>query len=280
MSLQNEIEDIISKKYIAQIICKPILTASKNIAMIVSALSNTDGGYLILGANFDNDIIDIVGLSSDFYVDSIINKAINSLLHKPKLEYGFVIINNKSIFAIKVEKSSEIILFNDCKYIIENNEITKCKGEIILDKTKVFIVHGHDNLAKEETARFVESLGLKAIILHEQASSGGTIIEKIETYSNVGFAIVLYTPCDLGRAKDDDELNPRARQNVIFEHGYLMGKIGRKNVCALVKSKVEKPNDISGVVYIDMDDNGAWKHMLIKEMKSAGYIIDANKLFD
>ena len=64
----------------------------------------------------------------------------------------------------------------------------------------------------------------------------------------------------------------------MFEHGYLIGKIGRQNVCALVKGNIEKPNDISGVVYINMDSYGAWKTDLIKEMRESGYTIDANRL--
>lgn len=116
-------------------------------------------------------------------------------------------------------------------------------------------MHGHDPGAKYAVARFVEKIGLEAIILHEQASSGNTIIEKIEANSNVGFGIVLYTPCDLGASQEEKELlKPRARQNVVFEHGYLMGKIGRENVCALVKGDIEKPTDIAGVVYISMDE--------------------------
>ena len=153
------------------------------------------------------------------------------------------------------------------------------KPKAPMDKSKVFIVHGHDNAAKEAVARFVEKIGLKAIILHEQASSGNTIIEKIEANSNVGFAIVLYTPCDLGRSKEEkDQLKPRARQNVIFEHGYLIGKIGRKNVSALVKGDVETPNDISGVVYIKMDEADSWKYAVGKEMKARGYDVDLNKI--
>lgn len=89
-------------------------------------------------------------------------------------------------------------------------------GVIEMDKTKVFIVHGHDDLAKEQTARLVEKLGLEAIILHEQASGGDTIIEKIEKYSNVGFGIVLYTPCDLGKSKNQLDLKNRARQKVVL----------------------------------------------------------------
>jgi len=152
------------------------------------------------------------------------------------------------------------------------------KAQIVtaeLDLSRVFIVHGHDELLKTEVARFIEKLNLKPIILHEQASSGKTIIEKIEEYSNVGFGIVLYTPCDVGGMnKTDNKFLPRARQNVVFEHGFLIGKIGRQNVCALVKGDIEKPNDISGVVYIS--NEGEWKLSLAKEMRNSGYEIDMN----
>lgn len=144
---------------------------------------------------------------------------------------------------------------------------------------KVFIVHGHDESAKNKAARFVEKMGFEAIILHEKASSGRTVIEKIEHYSDVGFAIVLYTPDDVGNVKSKaDDLNVRARQNVVFEHGYLIGKLGRKNVLALVDGKLELPNDISGVVYVKLDEGSAWQLGLAKEMKQSGYDIDMNKL--
>lgn len=147
------------------------------------------------------------------------------------------------------------------------------------DPNKVFIVHGHDELSREISARFIEKLDLSPIILKDQASNGETIIEKIESNTDVGFAIIIYTACDLGSAKNNiDNLQPRARQNVVFEHGYLIGKLGRKKVCALVKGDIEKPNDISGLVYIEMDDYGAWRFQLIKEMNSAGYTLDSNKI--
>jgi predicted nucleotide-binding protein len=149
----------------------------------------------------------------------------------------------------------------------------------VSQKVEVFIVHGHDETARVKTARFIEKLGFKPIILHEQASSGKTIIEKIEEFSNVGFGIVLYTPCDIGgKLGDEQKLNPRARQNVIFEHGYLIGKIGRENVCALVKGNIETPNDISGVVYVNMDEAEAWEVKIAKELRNSGYNVDMNKL--
>ena len=103
---------------------------------------------------------------------------------------------------------------------------------------------------------------------------GMTIIEKIERYANdADFALVLYTPCDHGRGAQDTKVPPRnrARQNVIFEHGYLMAKLGRENVCALVKGDIETPNDISGVVYVAFDAHGAWKVEVAKELKACGY---------
>ena len=129
-------------------------------------------------------------------------------------------------------------------------------------------IHGHDNEVKLEVARFIEKIGLEPIILHEQVNSGMTVIEKIEKYSDVEFGIVLYTPCDLGYVKGKKkEKKARARQNVVFEHGYLIGKLGRNNVCALVKGDIELPNDISGIVYIQLDSNGSWKIPLAKELK-------------
>jgi len=151
---------------------------------------------------------------------------------------------------------------------------SQVKQLIARNKRKVFIVHGRDNEAKQEVARFIEFIGLQSIILHEQASAGMTIIEKIERYSNdADFALVLYTPCDLGRGIHEAKIPPknRARQNVVFEHGYLMAKLGRENVCALVKGEIETPNDISGVVYVGFDEQGAWKFEVAKELKACGY---------
>lgn len=145
---------------------------------------------------------------------------------------------------------------------------------------KVFIVHGHDNSVKNEMARYIEKLDLKPVILHEQASSNKTIIEKIEANNDVGFAVVLYTACDVGAKKEEKlDLQPRARQNVIFEHGYFIGHLGRDKVCALLDNNIEAPNDISGVVYITLDERGAWKMDLAKELKAAGFTINFEAIF-
>lgn len=162
---------------------------------------------------------------------------------------------------------------------LEHSDLSSSTSpDFIIAPKKVFIVHGHDELTKTKIARFIEKIDYKAIILHEQASGGKTIIEKIEAYTDVGFAIVLYTADDLGNGKDEassGSLNNRARQNVIFEHGYLIAKLGRDKVVPLVVGDVEMPSDISGVVYVS-DTN--WQITIAKEMKQAGYAVDFNKL--
>jgi predicted nucleotide-binding protein len=147
---------------------------------------------------------------------------------------------------------------------------------------RVFIVHGHDDAARESVARLVERAGLEAVILREQPNQGRTIIEKFEKHSETaGFAIVLLTPDDVGGPDGTaiEQLRPRARQNVVAELFFFIGKLGRNKVCALVKGNIELPSDFAGVVYEQMDEAGHWQLALAQEMVSAGLIIDLNKLF-
>lgn len=146
---------------------------------------------------------------------------------------------------------------------------------------KVFIAHGRDETAIETMESFVKKLDLKPIILSQQPSQGKTIIEKFEANSNVSYAIALLTGDDIGTHQGDNgPMRPRARQNVIFELGFFIGKLGRKRVCVLTKGDPEIPSDYSGVVYIPMDEGGTWRGELVKELKAAMFDVDANLLYD
>lgn len=206
-------------------------------------------------------------------VDTLVNRAYNGLPSGVFAIYNRDdVMNSDYMFDITKEsiKSLKCSSLNISNNTVEENEV--------VDNQKVFLVHGRDDGVKNEVARFIQTMGLEPVILHEQANNGNTLIEKIEENTNVGFGIILYTPCDIG-GLSEDKLSPRARQNVIFEHGYLIGKLGRKKVAALVKPNVEHPSDISGIVYIPHDNHDGWKVSLARELKSAGYNIDMNKIF-
>jgi predicted nucleotide-binding protein len=146
------------------------------------------------------------------------------------------------------------------------------------NRNRIFIVHGHDEAPREIVARFITMIGLEPVILHEQANRGMTIPEKLIANSNVGFAVVLLTPDDFGRARAASNDQPRARQNVILELGYFVGRLGRDKVCALLKDEVEIPSDYLGVAYTPFDREGGWKQKLARELDAAGYGIDWNKV--
>ena len=154
------------------------------------------------------------------------------------------------------------------KYIRSNLHLG---NQTAINLKKVFIVHGHDTEAVKDVKILIKDLMLKPIILFEQVGGGNTIIENVEKHSDVGFAIVLYTPCDEGRASGEEVWKSRARQNVVFEHGYMVAKLSRSRVCALKKGSIEIPSDYNGVVYINMDNGNEWKYRVVEEMQAAGY---------
>ena len=136
-------------------------------------------------------------------------------------------------------------------------------------KPKIFIVHGRDPLIKTEVARFLTKINLEPVILHERPNGGRTLIAKFQEESaDIQFAIVLMTPDDVGGLVSASQ-QPRARQNVIFELGFFIGKLGAGKVCALVKGAIERPSDFDAVVYTSYDDAGAWKLELARELKHA-----------
>lgn len=159
---------------------------------------------------------------------------------------------------------------------------SKSLNNHIFNGKDIFIVHGHNEEMKQSVARCIEKLKLNPIILHEQSSKGKTIIEKFFDYSNVIYAIILLSADDIAYPRDENSNNfkYRARQNVIFELGYFMGKLGRERVLSLYEEidNFEIPSDYNGVLFIPYDKKGNWKLELVKELKAVGISIDANNI--
>ncbi len=179
----------------------------------------------------------------------------------------------QNLFNALLEKSVDFPF--DAEQFAGQDNIVFRKDDWMIDN-KIFIVHGHNIKVRDDVEFFCRRIGLEPIILAEKASEGMTIIEKIEKYSDVSYALVLYTGCDEGRVKGAGELRDRARQNVVFEHGYMVAKLGRNRVIALVEKGVEIPGDLSGVVYISLED-ADWKMQVMRELNSGGLSIDWTK---
>jgi len=138
---------------------------------------------------------------------------------------------------------------------------------------KVFVTHGRDRATRDAVANFLYGEGLQPIVLEDEASGGNTIIEKYEEHSNVAYGVAILSPDDIGCLKKDfpEGGKPRARQNVIFELGYMFAKISRHHVAVLIADpEIERPTNIDGVVFINLDPNDGWKLKLLKELRKAG----------
>jgi len=195
---------------------------------------------------------------------------------KDNLSYALRIIESDNLFSFLDEVKYYNYLLEEKQCLISN----EIKGEQLRPKylASCFIVHGHNNETKQTVARFLETLKIEAVILSEK---GGiqSILQKIESCSNVDFSIVLLTPDDIGNVSTNSKvLNKRARQNVIFEFGYFIAKLGTARVIAIKQDDIELPSDYGGVIYIDFDNAEGWKLKLGKEILKIGIEIDFQDL--
>ncbi|MBI2759792.1 MAG: nucleotide-binding protein [Chloroflexi bacterium] len=146
-------------------------------------------------------------------------------------------------------------------------------------KRDVFLVYGHDHLAKQEVMGFLARIGVHAIDISTRPSQGRTIIDQIKHYSPVDFAIVLLTSDDIVFSNGGTK-SRRPRQNVVFELGLFIGMLGSDRVCTLRKGNTEILSDYHGVIYKVMDNYGAWKTELARELKAAGFDLDLKKILE
>lgn len=161
---------------------------------------------------------------------------------------------------------------------VGKNEV---KDEGMLYDRKAFIVHGHDTELLLRVKTFLGKIDFEPIVLRDEPNKGRTIIEKFEQNAKVGFAVVLLTADDVGYDKGCPEnKKPRARQNVVIELGYFIGRYGRERVIVLCDPTVERPGDIDGLIYIDCTNEPKWKTEIVKELRAANYKLDAQKVME
>lgn len=250
-----------------------VLTASVDLDGFLGASESTSGGMVgSASLLWPDDHEQTLGLTLQ-----LIDKLAADSDYATNFGRHYFYSGNKVISGIHALTRQLIIPFvRDYKLYVQAHGEVKSQLKLPISN-KIFIVHGHDDGARETVARFLERMGFEAIILHEQANQGRTVIEKVEAHGDVSFAVVLLTPDDEGSVKGG-VLEPRARQNVLLELGYFIGRLGRDKVCALKRGRLEIPSDFAGVVWELMDDAGGWKQSLGRELQAAGHNFDWNKL--
>lgn len=187
---------------------------------------------------------------------------------------------------ICLSNGGKVNCFNTGKYNVQGKAQGEVKaileGKLLSDNRKIFVVYGHDDIARTQLEALLRRWDLEPIILDQQASGGQTIIEKLEEYgADVGYAIVLATPDDDGKSKSETAYKSRVRQNVVLELGMFLAKLGRERVAILLKEAAdfEKPSDIHGLIYIPFQNKvDEVAISLIRELSRQGYKIDTAKI--
>jgi hypothetical protein len=143
---------------------------------------------------------------------------------------------------------------------------------------KVFLVHGRDENARNEVALFLNKIGLEDIVLHQRPNRGRHLLTKFqEEAEGASFAVILMTPDDDGGLVGEPQQR-RARQNVVFELGFFIGKLETPHVAALIGPGVEKPSDFDGICWIEFGRGPKWKTELARELKAAGVPFDPDAI--
>jgi predicted nucleotide-binding protein len=248
--------------------------------MTIEELRNKQQELIISLLKLENNSSNLVA-----EIDELIEEIKSTFSHSEKLDEIFINLQNLKktsniskfkILQSKIESSILMQTFNVTHELsmslIESVESIKLKN---LNFTEVFIVHGHDEEMKIIAEEFILSLGLKPIIFHKAPNHSRTIIQKLNDLSDVNFVIILLSGDDYGfsRCTSNHNAKLRARQNVIFEMGYFLGKIGQNRTFTLFKSSknFEFPSDLASILYEPLDEKGDWKIKLIEELKLIGY---------
>jgi predicted nucleotide-binding protein len=236
---------------------------------------------LINGTTLDPYKLQRVKITSS---DTTLDKVINQIKNEDELDPSPYKIFRDSVQWRAIDTATDVTdkFINKAPGSSKNKIIpTETKPLSIDDSNKVFVVHGHDTELKNDVEIFLRSINLEPIVLHRQIDEGLTVIEKFEKHSKVKYAIILLTPDDIGfpiieanKKEKERKIEYRARQNVIFEFGFFIGKLNRKNVCCIYKEGVTVPSDLNGFIYKEVkktvEEHGMF---LMRQLKSAGLTV-------
>jgi len=262
---------------------EPTLPSERAIELIKRQIDQIDG---LLQLNYnDPEVRKWDNVTEQILVNSF-GKPHDNLSDFQAARYGGVMIigddyNSQREYLENIQECRKLLegFIEQLEMFTQPTETAIPEGKTKTEKQRsksIFIVHGHDDQAKSELALIISRLGFEPVILHEKANEGMTVIEKLEKYSEVGYSFIILTPDDVGAKTDQkDNLQLRARQNVVFEFGLFVGKLGRNRVCALYKGDIELPSDLHGLVYIPFQSSVNEIQLdIVKELRAAGYDVN------
>jgi predicted nucleotide-binding protein len=231
---------------------------------------------------------------------------VGKLLNPNKVIKAIIFWSYQTADKLTLPNQENLVVAKDKKYLIENILKGKVKWAYLCtekflsptEKTvpstqqvmsasnvrrRVFVVCGTDDEIKQAVTNALIKLKLVPVVMCEEPSIGKKILENFSRYyADVGFAVVLLSPDDFAYAINEANTKRklRPRQDVIFQLGFLLGKIGKGNVLVLFRecANFEIPTDFEGMKVAAFDDRDSWKLALIRELSNSGLVVDGDRL--
>jgi len=230
---------------------------------------------------------------------------LGKLLNSSKVIKAVIFWSYLTADKLTLPNQENLVAAKDKKYLIENILKGKVKGaylctEKFLSPTekattsaqqatsasdarrRVFVVCGTDSEMKQTITNALTKLKIVPVVMCEEPSQGKKIVERFADYEDIGFAVILLSPDDSVYIKDESPIKRklRPRQDVVFELGFLLGKLGKSNVLVFFRecANFEIPTDFEGIKVTAFDDRESWKLALLRELTNCGYSVDAERI--
>jgi len=230
---------------------------------------------------------------------------LGKLLNPTKVIKAIIFWSYQTADKLTLPNQENLVAAKDKKYLIENILKGKVKGAYLCTekflysteksmtltqqemagsnlRRRVFVVCGTDGEMKQAVTNALTKLRLVPIVMCEEPSQGRKIVERFQDYADIGFAVVLLSPDDFAYSKDESPTKRklRPRQDVVFELGFLLGKLGKGNLLVFCREFIdfEGPTDFEGMKVTAFDDRDSWKFALMRELTDCGYNVDANRI--
>jgi predicted nucleotide-binding protein len=149
---------------------------------------------------------------------------------------------------------------------------------------KVLLAHGRDDRWAQAVAHLLEQAGSHELtILDQRAEQRAELLEDAgDQRAAPRYAVVLLTADDIGgrrlESAEEPYFAPRARQDVVFEMGFLAAALTPACVCVLYEEGVELPCELDEISHVRLDLAGTWQPKLLMKLRRAGFDYDLNRL--
>ncbi len=222
------------------------------------------------------------------------------LLNPIKVNKAIIFWSYEAADKLKLPSGENLVVTKDKKGLIDSIQKGKLKGAYIctekfLTQTKdaptqssgnvnrrVFVISGSDEEMKKAVTKALTKLWLTPIVLCEEPGHGKKIVDQSADYADVNFVVVLLSPDEYAYAKTDEHSKRKLRpqQDVIFELGFVLGKLGKDKVMVLFRESdtFEVPTIFASLKVTAFDDRDSWKLALLRELASSGYVVDGDRI--